>query len=88
MPPSGEPIILGPDSGVTGGYPTVGAVITADLPRVAGLHAGSSIVFAPCTVEEAMIAYMRMLTRMNNATIDISYVQQMTMKHPKASKKK
>lgn len=87
LPPNGEPIILGPDSGVTGGYPTVGTVITADLPRIAGLQAGSRLVFQPCSVEEAMIEHTRLLTRMNNGTIDVSYIQQMTSKHPKVSKK-
>ncbi|NBQ47506.1 MAG: hypothetical protein EBU33_03505, partial [Sphingobacteriia bacterium] len=31
VPPSGLPLILGPDCGVTGGYPVAGVVIDADL---------------------------------------------------------
>lgn len=44
LPPNGEPIILGPDSGVTGGYSVLGVVIQADLPLVARLTPNQRII--------------------------------------------
>lgn len=35
VPPSGEPIVLGPDHPTTGGYPVIATVIRADLGRFA-----------------------------------------------------
>jgi allophanate hydrolase subunit 2 len=53
VPPSGLPIILGPDCGVTGGYPVAGVIINADLHKLARLTAGSSISLVPMTRAEA-----------------------------------
>ena len=49
VPPDGQPIVLGWDGPVTGGYPVVGTVITADLPRLAQLRPGETVRFS--TVE-------------------------------------
>lgn len=57
MPSSGDPIILGPDSGVTGGYPVPGVVISADLPNLARLTTGGIISFIEVDKEEAKLAY-------------------------------
>ena len=35
VPPSGQPVILGPDHPVTGGYPVIGVVIDADTDSLA-----------------------------------------------------
>lgn len=43
LPPDGNPIILGPDAGVTGGYPVVGTIITADLHRIGSLAPGATV---------------------------------------------
>jgi allophanate hydrolase subunit 2 len=53
VPPSGLAIILGPDCGVTGGYPVAGVIINADLHKLARLTAGSSISLVPMTRAEA-----------------------------------
>jgi KipI family sensor histidine kinase inhibitor len=54
VPPDGQPIVTGPDSPTTGGYPKVATVITADLPRLAALRPGRSQVrFERVTLEEA-----------------------------------
>ncbi len=37
LPADGQPILLGPDSGTTGGYPVLGVVFDEDLD-----HAGQS----------------------------------------------
>lgn len=53
LPPSGEPIILGPDSGVTGGYPILGVVITADMPLLARLTHHQRITLRPVDAAHA-----------------------------------
>lgn len=53
LPPSGEPIILGPDSGVTGGYPVLGVVISADLPLLSRLRPQQRIILKSIDPEEA-----------------------------------
>lgn len=51
--PSGEPILLGVDAQTTGGYPVIGAVITADLPSLGQLRPRDRIRFQAVSVEEA-----------------------------------
>jgi len=46
VPPSGEPIVLGVDAPVTGGYPWVAQVIAADVGLVAHLAPGAVVRFA------------------------------------------
>ena len=53
LPPSGEPIILGPDSGVTGGYPILGVVIKADLPILARLKSNQKVLLVSVEPEDA-----------------------------------
>ncbi len=53
LPPSGEPIILGVDAPVTGGYAWVGQVIEADVGRLAHLVAGAEIGFERVSFEAA-----------------------------------
>ncbi len=43
--PNGNPIVLMADSQTTGGYPRIGQVIQADLPRLAQMRAGGKINF-------------------------------------------
>ena len=45
VPPSGEPVIFGPDHPVTGGYPVIAVVSESDLDRVAQLRPGDVIRF-------------------------------------------
>lgn len=49
----GRPLILGVACGTMGGYPHVGHVIAADLPRLAQARPGSSIQFRRLSLEEA-----------------------------------
>lgn len=57
VPPSGQPIILGWDGPVTGGYPVIAGVISADLPRLAQLGPGDRLRFCIVTHEEALQAW-------------------------------
>lgn len=45
MPPSGQPIVFGPDAPATGGYPVVGVVVADDLPLLAQARPGTVVRF-------------------------------------------
>lgn len=45
VPPSGEPIVLGPEHPSTGGYPVIGVVRAADLPDFLRRPLGSTVRF-------------------------------------------
>jgi biotin-dependent carboxylase-like uncharacterized protein len=45
VPADGQPIILGPDAGVTGGYPVVAVVVDADLDLLGQLAPGVTVKF-------------------------------------------
>lgn len=51
--PMGELIILMADSQTTGGYPRIGHVISAHLPKLAQKQPGEKIQFRQCDLEEA-----------------------------------
>ncbi|HWR76461.1 MAG TPA: biotin-dependent carboxyltransferase family protein [Thiobacillus sp.] len=53
VPPDGQPIILAWDGPVTGGYPVIAAVITADLPKLAQLWPGDAVRFVTLELERA-----------------------------------
>lgn len=53
VPANGQPIILMVDRQTIGGYPKIGQVISADLPRLAQLKPGDSIKFELVTMKEA-----------------------------------
>lgn len=46
VPPSGEPVVFGPDHPVTGGYPVVGVVVAADTDLLAQLRPGDGVEFS------------------------------------------
>jgi biotin-dependent carboxylase-like uncharacterized protein len=60
VPPSGQPILLMADRQVTGGYPIIATVITADLPVVGQLAPGDWIEFDACTRADALTALARL----------------------------
>lgn len=53
IPPDGRPIVLLADAQTSGGYPVLGQVIEADLPKAAQLRPGDDVRFKPVTNEEA-----------------------------------
>jgi antagonist of KipI len=57
LPPDGQPIVLLADAQTHGGYPRIGHVIRADLPRLAQLRPGDTLRFAPCTPKQAQAAW-------------------------------
>lgn len=56
VPGNGLPIVLLADHQTTGGYPKLGAVISADIPRLGRLRPGDEIRFEEVTVEAAEAA--------------------------------
>lgn len=56
VPGDGQPFVLMADRQPTGGYPKIGTVIRADLPRLAQMRAGQTVTFAPVTVDAAVTA--------------------------------
>ncbi|RKP58549.1 biotin-dependent carboxyltransferase family protein [Pararobbsia silviterrae] len=56
VPPNGKPIVLLADAQTTGGYPKIGAVISADLWRLGQARLGSAVRFVECTRDEALEA--------------------------------
>lgn len=53
LPPDGKPIVLLADAQTVGGYPRLGHVIAADLPRLAHLCPGETVRFQSCDVQTA-----------------------------------
>ena len=53
VPPDGLPILLMADRQTTGGYPLIGVVLSADLPRAGQLAPGDSVRFEAVTLAEA-----------------------------------
>lgn len=67
LTPSGEAIILGPDGGLTGGYPVVGVVATVDLDRVSLLRPGDRVRVRVIDVDEAAGAYAERAERLRRS---------------------
>jgi biotin-dependent carboxylase-like uncharacterized protein len=53
LPPDGQPIVLMADRQTTGGYPRLGQVIRADVPKLAQRWLGEGLSFRAVTLEEA-----------------------------------
>jgi KipI family sensor histidine kinase inhibitor len=56
VPADGQPIVLGPDRPVTGGYAKIATVIGADFPVMAQARPGSRVRFRAVPLEEAVEA--------------------------------
>ena len=53
VPGNGQPIVLMPDRGTSGGYPKIATVISADLGRFAQIPAGRAFRFKAVSMAEA-----------------------------------
>jgi 5-oxoprolinase (ATP-hydrolysing) subunit C len=58
VPPNGQPIVLMSDAQTTGGYPKIGAVIQADLWKLAQVRLNAAVRFIPTTPHEARQALL------------------------------
>jgi len=54
IPGDGAPFVLLPEAQTTGGYPRIGTVIPADLPRLAQTPAGAALRFTFISLEQAL----------------------------------
>ncbi|MHB1987219.1 MAG: 5-oxoprolinase subunit B/C family protein [Acidimicrobiales bacterium] len=68
LPPSGQPIILGADSGPVGGYPVPATVITADLWRVGALCPGDLVEIDLVSLASAKVAREQLQQLINKST--------------------
>jgi antagonist of KipI len=68
VPASGQPILLLAECATTGGYATIGNVITADFPIAGQLAPGDWVEFAPCAREEAVAALRAREAALRGAT--------------------
>ncbi len=59
VPGSGQPIVLMPDRGTTGGYPKLATVISIDVGRLAQIRPGQRLRFSEVSVEEAQVLTRR-----------------------------
>ena len=59
VPGGGFPIVLGPDGPVTGGYPRIATVVSADLPRLGQVRPGDLLRFQRISLDEAQSARAR-----------------------------
>ena len=66
---SGEPIVLMPDHGTTGGYPVVAVIISADLPKLAYLRPGDNVWITGVSLDEANEAYAKRVQWVASAVI-------------------
>lgn len=56
LTPDGEAVVLGPDGGLTGGYPVIAVVATCDLDRISELVPGGAVAFREVDVSAAAAA--------------------------------
>lgn len=67
LPPDGHPIVLMADRQTTGGYPRLGHVIRADVPKLAQLWLGDTVTFCAVTIDEARQALRELRTWLHEA---------------------
>lgn len=59
LPPNGQPILMGPEHPVTGGYPRIAQLAAVDLPALAQYRPGDSIRFVWIELEQALSLQQR-----------------------------
>ncbi len=74
VPGSGQPIILLADCQTIGGYPKIGTVISADLPRLAQMKPGDTIRFAAVDAALAREALVRQQARWQDWVASVGIV--------------
>jgi len=57
VPPDGNPIVLMSECQTIGGYPQIGHVISADLPKLARAWPGTRVIFREVSLDEARHAW-------------------------------
>ena len=75
VPGNGQPIVLMPDRGTSGGYPKVATVITADFGRFAQLPAGTAFRFKQIGIEEAQAEARKFAKRLHDLRDRLSPIE-------------
>lgn len=70
VPPDGQPILLLANHAPTGGYPVIGVVIGADLPRAAQARLGESLRLRAVDPDEALAALRAQAHFVQEAVVD------------------
>lgn len=73
LPPDGQPIVLLADAQTVGGYPRIGHVCSADLPRLAQARPGSPLRFVAISPEAAQLRWRGQRQRL--ARIELAITQ-------------
>lgn len=76
VPGSGQPIVLMPDRGTSGGYPKIATVISADLGRFAQIPAGLQFRFKAVSLAEARneaMAFTTLLRALPARLMDVAH---------------
>lgn len=71
VPANGQPIVLMADRQTTGGYPKIGQVISADLPKLAQLQSGQKIRFELISMAGAEAAFIQEARLLQQVAISI-----------------
>lgn len=82
LPPDGQPIVLLADAQTVGGYPRIGHVIVADLPRLAQLRPGDKLRFELCDAAKAWNLACQQRQRLARIGLAIEQRQQRPMIAP------
>ena len=67
LPADGQPVVIMVDGPTVGGYPVIGVVPRAELPRLSQLRPGDDVRFAPQAAEEARAAWHEQWSRFARA---------------------
>lgn len=81
VPPNGQPILLMGDAQTAGGYPKIGAVVTADLWLLAQARLTTTIGFVQCTRADALEAQRALLRYL--AQVDIAIARRPVQRETK-----
>lgn len=76
VPGNGQPIVLMPDRGTSGGYPKIATVISADLGRFGQMSAGGVFRFKAVDMAEAQLAAREMAELLRSLPDRISDAEQ------------
>lgn len=74
LPPDGHPIVLGPDAGVTGGYPVVGVIVSADVHLLSTLAPGRPVRLVAVDAADAQRTYFGEFDRSSIRVTDPAYL--------------
>lgn len=72
LPPDGLPIVLLGEAQTVGGYPVIGHVATADLPRLAQCRPGDTVRFAPIDRDGAIARLREQAQRIERMRIAVA----------------